>query len=114
MLLLPLANRRARKSGWPPELLLAVDAASLHALDLKSAGLRRDDHEIDELRSWPRSEVTIERAGKAFMRDRLSLHVPDEPQPVNLFVSSLTTNPWSSEVVRLLGGEAPDPMNLSS
>jgi hypothetical protein len=113
MLLLPLANRRARKSGWPPKLLLALDPESLHALELKPADLRRDDHEVRELRSWPRSDVSMERAGRAFMRDRLTLNVPDEPEPLTLYVSLLTTNPWSAEVVRLLGGEAPDPMDLS-
>ncbi len=113
MLLVPLANRRARKSGMPPHLLLAVDASALHVLELKPADLRRDVSEVREVRSWPRSEVSMERAGRVFMRDRLTLNVVTEPEPLTLFVSSLTTNPWSAEVVRLLGGEAPDPMNLS-
>lgn len=113
MLLVPLANRRARKSGMPPHLLLVLDANALHLLELRPADLRRDVSEVREVRSWPRSEVSIERAGRVFMRDRLTLNVTTEPEPLTLFVSSLTTNPWSAEVVRLLGGEAPDPMDLT-
>ena len=113
MLLLPLANRRARKSGIPPKLLLALDAETLHALELKPADLRRDRSEVSALLTWPRAEVSVERAGRALMRDRLSLHVPDRNQPITLFAPSLLTNPWSAEVVRLLGGEAPEPLDLT-
>ena len=113
MLLLPLANRRARKSGLPPKLLLALDAETLHALELKPADLRRDRNEVSALRTWPRDAVSVERTGRALMRDRLDLHVPDRDEPIKLFAPPLLTNPWSAEVVRLLGGEAPDPLDLT-
>lgn len=57
-------------------------------------------------------EVSIERAGRGFMRDRVVLSVPDRDEPITLYAPSLITNPWSAEVVRLLGGEAPDPLEL--
>lgn len=113
MLLLPLARRRARKSGLPPKLLLVLDHDTLHALELRPSDLRRDTDDVREARSWPRSDVSIERAGSVFMRDRLALHVAGEPEPLTLYVTSLKTNPWSAEVVRLLGGEAPDPLDLT-
>jgi hypothetical protein len=46
------------------------------------------------------------------MRDKVLLHVPDAGEPLTLYAPSLRTSPWSAEVVRLLGGEAPDPLDL--
>ncbi|MCB0864418.1 MAG: hypothetical protein KDB58_01790 [Solirubrobacterales bacterium] len=113
MLMLPMARRKARKLGLSPKLLLALDAEHLHALELQPTDMRRDHAEASEMHSWPRAEVSIERAGRALMRDKVLLHVPDRDEPITLFAPSLTTNPWSAEVVRLLGGEAPEPLDLS-
>lgn len=112
MLLLPMARRRARKSGLAPKLLLALDAERLHALELRPTDVRRDRDAAAEIASWPRAEVAMERAGRAFMRDRILLRVPDRDEPITLFAPTLTTNPWSAEVVRLLGGDAPEPLDL--
>jgi hypothetical protein len=112
MLFLPFARRRSRRSGLSPRILLALEADRVHALTLEPAGLRRDDTEVGPGRSWPRDEVRAERAGRAFMRDRVDLHVPDAEEPLKLYAPPLITNPWSAEVVRLLGGEAPDPIDL--
>jgi hypothetical protein len=51
---------------------------------------------------------------KAFMRTLVTLDVPDAEEPLTLYAPSLRTNPWSAEVVRLLGGDAPDPLDLSA
>jgi hypothetical protein len=56
--------------------------------------------------------VSAERAGRAFMRDRVDLTVPDREEPIRLFAPPLIRNPWAAEVVRLLGGEAPEPLDL--
>ncbi len=48
------------------------------------------------------------------MRDRVQLTVPGRPEPITLYAPPLITNPWSSEVVRRLGGEAPEPLDLSA
>ena len=111
--MLPLARRRSRRVGLSPQIMLALDDATVHALTLDPAGLRRDETKVNEARSWPRSEVTAERAGKAFMRDKVLLHVPDAEEPLTLYAPSLRTNPWSAEVVRLLGGDAPEPLDRS-
>jgi hypothetical protein len=113
MLLLPLARRRSRKSGLPPKLLLALDSERLHMLGHRPADLRRDTVEVTRVDSWPRSEVSVERTGRALMRDRLDLHLPGREEPVTLYAPPLVTNPWSAEVVRLLGAEAPEPLDLS-
>ena len=112
MLLLPLARRRSRRSGLSPKILVAITADRVHALAVDAAGLRRDETTIEPGRSWPREQVSAERGGRAFMRDKVLLHVPDEPEPLTLYAPSLRTNPWSAEVVRMLGGEAPDPIDL--
>ena len=113
MMLLPLARRRSRRIGLSPKVLMALDADRLHALELHPTGVRRDADEVRTGRSWARDEVSAERAGRAFMRDRIRLFVPDEDEPLVLFAPSLITNPWSAEIVRLLGGEAPEPLDLA-
>jgi hypothetical protein len=113
MVLLPYARRRSRKLGLPPAMLLALDRDTLHMLKLAASDVRRDGLRASPSRSWPRSAVSAERAGRVFMRDRISLRVPDEDEPLTLYVSSLLTNPWSAEVLRLLGAEVPEPLNLS-
>lgn len=112
MVLLPIARRRSRKLGLSPKILLAVTEAAVEALLLEAAGLRRDETEVRPGRSWPREEVRAENGGRAFMRDKVLLHVPDAGEPLTLYAPSLRTSPWSAEVVRLLGGEAPDPLDL--
>lgn len=112
MLLLPLARRRSRKSGLGPKLLLALDAEWLHALELRSADLRQEGSEVGERRSWIRAACSIERTGRVLMRDRIALSVPDRDEPITLYAPPLITNPWSAEVVRLLGGDAPEPLDL--
>lgn len=112
MVMLPLARRRSRRVGLSPNIMLALTEDTLHALTLDPAGLRRDETEIAEARAWPRSEVRAETDGKAFMRDKVLLHVPDAEEPITLYAPVLRTNPWSAEVVRLLGGDAPDPLDI--
>jgi hypothetical protein len=112
MLLLPFARRRSRKVGLSPRILLALDADTAYALTIDPVGLRRDVTKVEAARSWSRSEVKADRAGQAFMRDKVLLQIPDADEPLTLYAPSLRTNPWSAEVVRLLGGEAPDPLDL--
>lgn len=113
MLLLPLARRRARRQGLAPKALIALDAERVYALPLRPADIRRDRSQAAAGPSWPRDEVSAARAGRAFMRDRVDLTVPGRDDPIRLFAPPLIRNPWSAEVVRLLGGEAPDPLDLS-
>lgn len=110
LLLVPLARRRSRRSGLPPKLLLALDDDHLIAFEIGSAPASS----AREVQRWTRHGCSIERSGRVFMRDRLALAVPDRDQPITLYVSSLITNPWSAEVVRLLGGEAPEPLDLGA
>jgi hypothetical protein len=74
--------------------------------------MRRDESAATPARAWARSGVRAERAGRAFMRDVVLLHLPEREEPLKLYAPTLRTNPWSAEVVRLLGGDAPDPIDL--
>ena len=114
MALLPIARRRSRRVGLSPKILLALDAGTVYALTVDAAGLRRDETEVKPARSWPRERVSAERGGRAFMRDKVLLHVPDAAEPLTLYAPTLRTNPWSAEVVRLLGGEVPEPLDLGA
>ncbi|GIK77232.1 MAG: hypothetical protein EDQ89_08135 [Acidobacteria bacterium] len=116
MALLPLARRRRRRDGLglAPAILLALTASEVHALALERAGIRRDEAAVTPARAWPRSGVRAERAGRAFMRDVVLLHLPERSGPLKLYAPTLRTNPWSAEVVRLLGGDAPEPLDLGS
>lgn len=113
VLLIPWARWRARRLGLPLRGLLALDTERAYLLDLQGGDLRRDATVASEFASWPRSEVRAERAGRAFMRDRVDLTVPGRDEPIRLFAPPLIRNPWSSQVVRLLGGDAPEPLDLS-
>ncbi len=109
--MIPIARRRAAKLKLTPQILLAVTSDRVHALKMRPAGIRHPVTQVEPGRSWPRGQVRAERAGRAFMRDKIALQI-GEPEPLMLYAPSLQTNPWSAEVVRLLGGEAPEPLDL--
>jgi hypothetical protein len=113
MLLLPWARRRSRRAGLPPKVLLALDRDDVHVLELRPADLRRDEVEVAPVVTWPREGVRVESVRRAFMRDVVTIDVSGREEPVTLYAPSLRTNPWSAEVVRLMGGDAPEPMDLS-
>lgn len=113
MLLLPWARWRSRKAGLPPKILLALDRDSVHAMELKPSDLRRDAVAVSPVEAWPRAGVRVEGVRRAFMRDVVTVDLPGREEPLTLYAPPLRTNPWSAEVVRLLGGDAPEPLDLS-
>lgn len=113
MFFLPWARWRSRRSGLPAKLLVALDRDTVHALELRPADARRDTAEAARLLAWPRREVRVESVTRAFMRNVVTLSIQGRDGPLVLYAPSLRTNPWSSEVVRLLGGEVPEPLDLS-
>ena len=87
---------------------------SVHLLELDKPGIGSDELAASPFRRWHRSEVRVEAVRRAFMRTIVTLDVPDSDEPLTLYAPTLRTNPWSSEVVRLLGGEAPEPLDLAA
>lgn len=89
-------------------VLLALDAAELHLLALRS---ELEGRKAELLSSWPRERVRVGSVAKRFMRDRVVIELEGE-EPLTLYASSLRTNPWAAAVVKSLGGDAPDPLDL--
>lgn len=114
MLMVPWARRRSRRSGLPAALLVAIDRDTVHVLERRGSDESRDRIEAHPVMSWPRDSVRVESVRRAFMRQVVNLEVPDRDEPLILYAPSLRTNPWSAEVVRLLGGEAPEPLDLDT
>lgn len=105
--------RSRRRSGMPADLLLVITADRVHALGVRSNNVTAAEVTVTEVSSWPREQVRVSSVRPRFMRSEVAVEV-GEDRPLVLYVSSLKTNPWSAEVVRMLGGEAPEPLDLSA
>ena len=94
-----------------PGVLLAVDAERAHLLGVKNdvAG-----PELSLIWSRPRSEVTVVGVTQKFMRQEVEIALAGEEEPLMLYANALKANPWASGVVRALGGDAPEPRDLSA
>lgn len=114
VLMVPWARLRARRSGLPQEMLIVLDADDVHLLALERPGMGSDQLRVEPFRRWPRTAVRVESVRRAFMRTIVALRAPEADEPLTLYAPSLRTNPWSSEVVRMLGGEAPEPLDLAA
>jgi hypothetical protein len=98
-----------RKAG--SNVLLAVDAERVHLLSLRNDVVGPKA----ELRwSRPRSEARVTSVAPKFMREQVVIELEGTEQPLRLFANALRTNPWAAGVVRALGGEAPEPRDLSA
>ncbi len=113
MLMVPWARVRARRAGLPQDLLIALDREDVHLLEMTKPGLASDSLTVEPFRRWPRAAVRVESVRRAFMRTIVVLGAPDGDEPLTLYAPSLRTNPWSNEVVRLLGGDVPELLDLS-
>lgn len=110
----PWARMRSRRTGLPVAIVMAVDPDTVHLLERTNDANVRDRIVCKKVMHWPRGSVRVESIRRAFMREVVSLDVPDREEPLLLYAPSLRTNPWSAEVVRLLGGEAPEPLDLGA
>lgn len=98
---------RAKRLGVPQFMLLALDEKHVHVVDSRPPG---GDGAGGLMASWPRSSVTVTSVTPAGSDHRISLAIAGEGE-VELYATSLRTNPWSAEVVRMLGGEVPDAID---
>jgi hypothetical protein len=101
--------RSSSRNRITPNVLLAVDERRLHLLAL-SPGVRGVDSE--PLESWSLDHVRVASVQPRFMREEVVIEI-DDREPLKLYASSLRTNPWAAEVVRRLGGDAPEPLDLA-
>jgi len=108
---LALGSRIARsRSRLSADVLVAVDADRVHLLSLKQevAGPK-----AAPIWSRPRSEAQVVSVQRKFMRDEVRIALTGEDEPLRLYANALITNPWAAGVVRALGGQAPEPRDLS-
>lgn len=103
-----LVRLRGSRRRLTPNVIVAVDADTVHLLGTRK-GI--EGVEVSPLDSWPRTAVSVRSVRPAFMRERVTLELPEGAEQV-LYATPLRTNPWSAAVIRELGGEAPEPMDL--
>jgi hypothetical protein len=93
----------------PPDVLVALDRDDVHLIALrlgKGTGARP---ELEE--TFPRSGVRVSSVRPRFMRQEVTFEI-EGGKPLRLYAPSLRTSPWTAEVVRELGGDAPEPLDL--
>jgi hypothetical protein len=101
--------RSSSRNRITPNVLLAIDPQRLHLLTL-NPGVR--GVESEPLESWPLVRARVASIRPRFMREEVVIEI-DDHEPLKLYASSLRTNPWAAEVVRKLGGDAPEPLDLA-
>ncbi len=96
--------------GLSREVLLALDAAQAHLLSRREevAGPR-----AELIWSRPRTDLRVLSVTQKFMREQVEIEISGEEKHLRLYATSLKANPWAAGVVRALGGEAPEPRDLS-
>ncbi len=108
---LALGSRAAgSRSKLSADVLVAVDAEQVHLLSVRNevAGPK-----AALIWSRPRSQARVVSVAPKFMREEVLIELEGEDKPLRLFANALKTNPWAASVVRSLGGEAPEPIDLS-
>lgn len=100
---------RGYRRRLTPDVLIALDSDSVYVISLKMGTGTGPEPRLDD--TLPRSAVRVSSVEPRFMRQQVMLEI-DGAEPLRLFAPSLRTSPWSAEVVRMLGGEAPDPIDL--
>lgn len=103
--------RAARRSigGLTPTVLVALDGDLMYVLGT-TYELPTQTAKIHS--SYPRSTVQVSEIKNRGGYDQVKFEISGEDKPLILYASSLRTNPWATEVVRMLGGDTPPPRDL--
>ena len=101
-----VARLKGHRHGLPNQLLLAVDAGGVHALERRPAAPEGDPG-VRVVKRWERDSIAVEAVRKQSLKTAVSFAVRGEDKPLVLYTTSLQLNPWSADVVNLLGGEVP-------
>lgn len=109
---LALGSRAARsRSKLSADVLVAVDAEQVHLLSLRN---EVTGPKAAPIWSRPRGQARVVSVAPKFMREEVVIDLDGEEKPLRLYANALKTNPWAAGVVRALGGDAPQPMDLSA
>ena len=103
-----IARTRRARGDLTQNVLLALDEQELHLLSMRG---ELEGSRAEPVSAWPRADVRVGAIEAKFMRDRVTFEIAGE-EPLRLFASSLRTNPWAAALVKALGGDAPEPLDL--
>lgn len=101
-----IARLKGHRHGLPAQFLLAVDDAGVHAIERRSTAPERERN-VKVVKRWDRGSIRVAAVRKQSLKTAVGLDVDGSDKPLILYTTSLQLNPWSAEVVRQLGGEAP-------
>lgn len=100
------------RSKLPERILLALDRSNLYAISRPGTDPGSGETAAGkELRRWPRHAVRVSAVADRALSTEVVFELGDGAT-LKLYAPRLSTNPWSSELVRLLGGDAPEPRDL--
>lgn len=103
-------DRRAAR-GVDDTQILAVDDERLFAIGPGAGQPTWSAAENPEvLESWSLAELEFGGVQRQGTDHRITFRDRNGGREYRFFCSSLQTNPWSSEVVRRLGGDVPEPL----
>lgn len=101
-----IARLKGHRHGLPNRVFLAVDDDAVHAIERHGAA-GTEDRGARVVKRWERGSIRVGAVRKESLKTAVDLHVDGADKPLILYTTSLQLNPWSAEVVRLLGGEVP-------
>lgn len=101
-----VARLKGHRHGLPNQLLLAIDANGVHALERRAAPPEGESG-VRVVKRWDRGSIRVEAVRKQSLKTAVSFTLEGEDKPLVLYTTSLQLNPWSADVVSLLGGEVP-------
>ncbi len=108
-----LARDRRAARGVNDVQILAVDDESLYAIGPGAGQSTLSASERPEvLESWTLAQVEFLGLERQGTDHRIAFRDREEGREYRFFCSSLSTNPWASEVVRRLGGTVPKPIGM--
>ena len=104
-----VARLKGHRHGLPNQFLVAVDDSGVHAIERRSTAADRD-RSAKVVKRWDRGSIRVASVRKQSLKTAVELTVDGAERPLILYTTSLQLNPWSAEVVSLLGGEVPPLM----
>lgn len=104
-----VARLKGHRHGLPSQFLLAVDGAGVHAIGRRSTAADRE-RDAKVIKHWPSGSIRVAKVRKQSLKTAVEFDVDGADKPLILYTTSLQLNPWSAEVVSLLGGEVPPLM----
>lgn len=101
-----IAKLKGHRHGLPNQLFLAVDSTAVHAIERRWTQAHTE-LSVRAIKRWDRGSVRVGRVRKQSLKSEITFAIEGEDKSLVLYTTSLQLNPWSAEVVGLLGGDVP-------